>query len=96
MKNYQSKDHHLTQQKTIGKCNSENEISPEPEFISLKKYAKKPTLKTHAPITKKPFSVLCESGKENFNKSVNMPVKILKQRPNEDLNHAKKNNCHYF
>ena len=36
------------------------------------------------------LEVLCESGKENFNKSVNMPVKILKQRPNEDLNRAKK------
>ena len=83
--------------KTTGKFNSENEISPEPEFISSKKYAKQITLNTHALIIKNLFDVLSASGDEDCNKSVSTPVKLLKERPNEDLNRAKKkNNCHYF
>ena len=76
--------------KTIEKCNSENEISPEPEFISSKKCAKQTTLSTHAFITKNCVDVLRASGDEDCNKSVSMPVKLLKQRPNKDLNRAKK------
>ena len=77
-------------EKTVGKSNFENEISPEPEFISPKKFAKQTTLNTHALIRKKRYEVLCESGEGDCNKSVSTPVKILKQRPNEDLNRAKK------
>ena len=41
--------------KPTGKCNSENEISPEPEFISTKKYAKQTTLNTQCTYDKKSF-----------------------------------------
>ena len=77
-------------EKTIGKCNFENEISPEPDFISPKKYAKQTNLNTHALVTKNRFEVLYESGEEDCNKSVGTPVKLLKQRPNEDSNRASK------
>ena len=77
-------------EKTNGKCNFENEISPEPEFTSPYKYAKQTTLNTHALIIKNRYEVLCESGEEDCNKSVSTPVKILKQSPNEDLYRAKK------
>ena len=76
--------------KPTGKCNSENEISPEPEFISPKKYAKQTTLNTHALIIENRFDVLSASGDEDCNKSVSTPVKPLKQRPKEGLNRAKK------
>ena len=82
--------------KTIGKCNSENETSPETEFISPKKNAKQTTLNTHALITKSRFDVLSASGDEDRNKSVSTSVKLLKQKPNEDLNHAKKTSRLYF
>ena len=38
----------------------------------------KTTLNTHALITKNCFEVFCESGEEDCNKSVSMPVKLLK------------------
>ena len=82
--------------KSIGKCSSVNEISPEPEFISPEKYAEQTTLNTHALITKSRFDVLSASGDEDRNKSVSTSVKLLKQKPNEDLNHAKKNSRLYF
>ena len=86
-------DQHLPG-KAHGKCNFENEISPEPEFVS-KKNAKQTTLNTHALTTKSRYEVLRKSGEEDCNKSVSTTVKILKQRPNEDLNRAKKTR-HYF
>ena len=49
--------------KSIGKWKPENEISPEPEYISPKKYAKQTNLNTHTLITKNLYDVLCESGK---------------------------------
>ena len=47
--------------KAIGECNSVNEISLEPEFITPKKYAKQTTSNTHALISKNRFEVLCKS-----------------------------------
>ena len=82
--------------KTIRKCNFKNEIPPEPEFISPNKYAKQTTLNTDVLITKNRFEVLCESDEEDCNKSVSTSVKLLKQKPNDDLNRAKKNNRYYF
>ena len=76
--------------KSIGKCSSVNEMSPEPEFISPEKYAEQTTLNTHALITKNRFEVLSESGEDYCNKSVNTPVKLVKRRPNEDLNRVNK------
>ena len=55
----------------------------------LKKYGKQTILNTHALITKNQFEELCESGKEDCNKSA-CASQLLKQMPNEDLNRAKK------
>ena len=64
---------------TIGKCNFENKIFPEPEFIFPKKYAKQTTLNTHALITERWYDVFCEFGEEDCNKSVSTSVKIQDQ-----------------
>ena len=46
--------------KTIEKCNPENEIYPEPEFISPQKYAKQTILNLHALITKSRYDLFNE------------------------------------
>ena len=41
-------------------------------------------------IQKHRFDKPSESGDQDYNKSVSTPVKLVKQRPNEELNRAKK------
>ena len=41
-------------------------------------------------IQKHRFDIPSESGDQDYNKSVSKPVKLVKQRPNEELHRAKK------